>query len=238
MGLLLVAIDDHDSRLFEPTILVAVDGRVGGFMLSGARRDGAFGAFCTTDRSDALVPGRELSCRGGGLFGSSFVGGGGGASIGGGCLGGSFAGGEGGLTRERPSFACVVCVVGVVGVVGVAVSCSLTTSDCGTVTDRLWFICAVSLSLDPGRANSLSSSIFIARSRSGAIIMWYIYKAVPVGLYRPAKERGAVKRWWVLLFRRRCPADESTVGFLRDTARESPEAEGKRRVRPSGQGSG
>jgi hypothetical protein len=84
MGLLLVETDDQDIRFVDPTILLgasdsvlAVDGRVSGFMARGARNVSSCGAFCgATVWSDPLVPGREPSCRGGGLFGSSLVGGG------------------------------------------------------------------------------------------------------------------------------------------------------------------
>lgn len=84
MGLLLVETDDQDNRFVDPMILLgasdsvlAVDGRVSGFMARGARNGSNCGAFCgTTVRSDPLVPGREPSCSGGGLFGSSLVGGG------------------------------------------------------------------------------------------------------------------------------------------------------------------
>lgn len=188
IGLLVVEIEDHDSRFVDPTILFgasardtddsvfAVEGRVRGFMDRGARNDSSCGGFCgITDRSDPLVPGREPNCSGGGLFGSSLVGGGcGGSSVvtfvaAVVCVcvcvcvcAGSFAGGEGGLTRERPSFVCVVAIPGAVGA-------SFAGGGGGTDNDTMFDLCccgcAVWASSEPARrASASSNSVFISRS--------------------------------------------------------------------------
>jgi len=116
---LLVSIEDHDSRLFDPKIrdgtvaalkrtfeasVFAVPGLVGGFIARGARRDSGFSeGIAGTGRfgaSDALLAGRVIvfNCRGNGRVG-------GGSVI-------SLAGGVGGTSSDFPNadaFAVCIC---------------------------------------------------------------------------------------------------------------------------------